>query len=90
MNGEWKRRIPVSFGEIDKCFSLHEDEKCEALKLLNEAIQERVGFAEYCKTIRAWLVGQYSKAVLKEPEIKKHIEKQMRLVRATKHYFLDD
>ena len=90
MKDDWRKLIPVSFGERDKCFALHEDEKVEALKLLNAAIRERVGFKEYTQTIREWLVKQYSKAALQDREIKKHIERQMRRVRNAKWYFRDE
>lgn len=81
MSSNWVDKIPGAFGCEDKKFAGHPCDIDRAVKLIEAANEQGVGFNEYCQTIHDWLnrnCGQLGSAF---------IDEQMEKVRSLESYF---
>jgi len=78
----WKNHIPGCFGAVDKKFALHPRDATCAAELLVRANKEGIGFEEFCREIKAWLITEGCGD--------EHVACQMESVKDIKSYFTYD
>lgn len=84
----WKKQISGCFGTTNHKFASHPVDIKHAVKMLDSAIKQGVGYKEYCKEIKDWLRNQLRKA---NPQVAKRlIDSEMKKVRKLSTYFPND
>ena len=80
----WEKYIVGCFSE-DRKFASQGHDIQRAQEMLITALQQGVGYKEYCTTIKDWLRGQLANA---NPHVaKKRLEDEMKKVRKLSTYF---
>ena len=81
----WEECIAGCFSVGDREFASHDCDIQRAREMLIAALQQGVGYKEFCMRIKNWLSGQLVNA---NPHVaKKRLEDEMRKVRKLATYF---
>ena len=81
----WTEQIAGCFSAEDRTFASHDCEIQRAKKMLIAALQQGVGYKEYCNAIKDWLHGQL---VNTNPKVaKERLKSEMKKVRKLSSYF---
>ena len=84
----WEKQISGCFGQKDYKFANHPSDRRCAAKMLGAAIEQGVGYKEYCKEIKNWLRNRLRNA---DPQTAKDLTRsEMKKVRKLSTYFPND
>lgn len=86
--GNWADQIGGCFSIEDYTFATHPLDKERARKMLCDALDQGVGFDEYCNTISDWLYNKLGSC--NTDLINKKIESEMSKVKDLSTYFSKD
>lgn len=78
----WKNKIGTCFGIVDKKFALHPSDAKAAAGIFAEAVNDEVGFEEFCNELENWMKSKNCSA--------EHITEQMIRVKNMSSYFQYD